>query len=233
MPLKSQNDDRAFNLIPSSPSSSQDDRHSPPFAEEDCLPAIKRRRRFTADETRVLEKEYEINSSPNQQKIQTIANSISTPRKIVTTWFQNRRAKHKRKAKLAKGGYQEDQDFDIEYEQESYKGSCSEEPIDNALYFNELTPQQSLNYRPIMPIIHQNQFMNSHHDTLNYFSGHEPYFFPYHQPFTTDNVSRIMGYQQDQFHHFFTSPQLESTDDNRPLYVNPADIYLETSDKEQ
>lgn len=68
--------------------------------EDSWVPKIKRRRRFSVDETRVLENEFKKNSSPNQEKIQRIANRISTPRKIVTTWFQNRRAKNKRKEKL-------------------------------------------------------------------------------------------------------------------------------------
>lgn len=68
--------------------------------EDSWVPKIKRRRRFSADETRVLENEFKRNSSPNQEKIQRIANKISTPRKIVTTWFQNRRAKNKRREKL-------------------------------------------------------------------------------------------------------------------------------------
>lgn len=72
------------------------------YADDSWVPKIKRRRRFTADETKILEGEYDKNSSPNQDKIQTIADTIKTPRKIVTTWFQNRRAKNKRKEKTRK-----------------------------------------------------------------------------------------------------------------------------------
>lgn len=69
--------------------------------EEDMLvPPIKHRRRFSPEETHILEKEYDRNPNPTQEKIQHIANGIGTPRKIVTTWFQNRRAKNKRKEKL-------------------------------------------------------------------------------------------------------------------------------------
>ncbi|KAI8353217.1 hypothetical protein BD560DRAFT_291241, partial [Blakeslea trispora] len=60
---------------------------------------IKRRRRFSVQETNRLEEEYSLNASPSQQKLQQIANEIGTARKIVTTWFQNRRAKHKRNGK--------------------------------------------------------------------------------------------------------------------------------------
>ncbi|KAI9485878.1 MAG: hypothetical protein EXX96DRAFT_546859 [Benjaminiella poitrasii] len=72
------------------------------YAEETWLPVIKRRRRFTMNETRILEEEYELNSSPNQERIQAIVNRICTPRKIVTTWFQNRRAKNKRRERTSK-----------------------------------------------------------------------------------------------------------------------------------
>lgn len=69
------------------------------YANDSWVPKIKRRRRFSSEETKILEGEYDKNSSPNQDKIQSIADIIDTPRKIVTTWFQNRRAKNKRKEK--------------------------------------------------------------------------------------------------------------------------------------
>lgn len=67
------------------------------------VPPIKHRRRFSAEEARILESEYDKNSSPTQERIQQIASSINTPRKIVTTWFQNRRAKHKRRQRVKRG----------------------------------------------------------------------------------------------------------------------------------
>lgn len=128
----------SLNPMPTSSSSNQKSKHTSfHLLDEESLPAIKRRRRFTAEETKVLEKEYEIDSSPNQQKIQAIANSISTPRKIVTTWFQNRRAKHKRKKKLARGEYQEDCDFDLEYESET----CT---TNNSNQQKEASPEEDL-----------------------------------------------------------------------------------------
>ncbi|KAG1471305.1 hypothetical protein G6F56_002201 [Rhizopus delemar] len=68
--------------------------------EDMWVPPIKQRRRFSPEESHILEREYASNSSPTQEKIQQIANSINTPRKIVTTWFQNRRAKNKRKERI-------------------------------------------------------------------------------------------------------------------------------------
>ncbi|ORE09824.1 hypothetical protein BCV72DRAFT_52868 [Rhizopus microsporus var. microsporus] len=67
------------------------------------VPPIKHRRRFSAEEARILESEYDKNSSPTQERIQQIASSINTPRKIITTWFQNRRAKHKRRQRAKRG----------------------------------------------------------------------------------------------------------------------------------
>ncbi|CEG73457.1 hypothetical protein RMATCC62417_08836 [Rhizopus microsporus] len=67
------------------------------------VPPIKHRRRFSAEEARILESEYDKNSSPTQERIQQIASSINTPRKIITTWFQNRRAKHKRRQRSKRG----------------------------------------------------------------------------------------------------------------------------------
>ncbi|KAI9256951.1 hypothetical protein BY458DRAFT_558256 [Sporodiniella umbellata] len=69
-------------------------------AEENVwITPVKQRRRFSPEESQILEKEYKTNPSPTQEKIQQIATLIDTPRKIVTTWFQNRRAKNKRKEK--------------------------------------------------------------------------------------------------------------------------------------
>lgn len=102
-----------------------DDRSdSPP---ESWVPKIKRRRRFSTEETKILEKEYFKNSSPNQEKIQGIANRISTPRKIVTTWFQNRRAKNKRKERVKEkaikmGDYEDEEEDEEEEEEEEGEG---------------------------------------------------------------------------------------------------------------
>ncbi|KAF7722198.1 beta-adaptin [Apophysomyces ossiformis] len=63
------------------------------------LPEIKPRRRFSTDEANTLENIYEVDSNPLPQTLQDIADQFGTERKVITTWFQNRRAKHKRKAK--------------------------------------------------------------------------------------------------------------------------------------
>lgn len=59
-------------------------------------PEIKTRRRFSANETRYLESEFEKRSNPPSATLQAIANTLGTTRRIITTWFQNHRAKEKR-----------------------------------------------------------------------------------------------------------------------------------------
>ncbi|KAI7905126.1 uncharacterized protein BX663DRAFT_501852 [Cokeromyces recurvatus] len=113
----------------------ESDKDTCEYVEETWLPAIKRRRRFTINETRILEEEYEINSSPNQEKIQAIANRISTPRKIVTTWFQNRRAKNKRRQRIAKK--EEEEDDDDEEEDLSSQNATEEEQAINDIIPND------------------------------------------------------------------------------------------------
>ncbi|KAG2229005.1 hypothetical protein BDF21DRAFT_495268 [Thamnidium elegans] len=133
--------------------------HSP---SESWMPKIKRRRRFSTEETKVLEKEYFKNSSPNQEKIQVIANRISTPRKIVTTWFQNRRAKNKRKERAKEQViklYDDDEeerdetvsetnDLSNEYHLQSVELQSMEENMDMPLYTGALNASPIENYYP-------------------------------------------------------------------------------------
>jgi hypothetical protein len=60
---------------------------------------IKHRRRFSFDELQLLESIFFNNPCPTQDNIQNIAHQLKAPRKNITTWFQNRRAKSKRKEK--------------------------------------------------------------------------------------------------------------------------------------
>jgi hypothetical protein len=59
-------------------------------------PVIKSRRRFSASETRYLRAEFEKHNNPPRATLQLIANTLGTTRRVVTTWFQNHRAKEKR-----------------------------------------------------------------------------------------------------------------------------------------
>ncbi|KAL0082600.1 hypothetical protein J3Q64DRAFT_1700525 [Phycomyces blakesleeanus] len=61
-------------------------------------PKIKNRRRFSATEAALLERRYAEEQSPSQHVLQGLADQMSTPRKTITTWFQNRRAKYKRRS---------------------------------------------------------------------------------------------------------------------------------------
>lgn len=72
------------------------------MTEDIHVPPIKQRRRFSLEEAQFLEMEYKNNPSPTQDKIQQIASKINSPRKVVTTWFQNRRAKNRRRSKTQK-----------------------------------------------------------------------------------------------------------------------------------
>lgn len=60
------------------------------------LPTIKRRRRFSSKEIKLLQNEFAINCSPCADKVEEIADLFSTDKKIITTWFQNKRAKSKK-----------------------------------------------------------------------------------------------------------------------------------------
>lgn len=84
------------------------------------LPTIKRRRRFSSSEIKLLQKEYNINCSPCTEKIEEIADLFHTDKKIITTWFQNKRAKNKKlQAKSPKSvasvdGQEEEEPYEFE-----------------------------------------------------------------------------------------------------------------------
>ncbi|CAO0798314.1 unnamed protein product [Mucor circinelloides] len=84
------------------------------------LPTIKRRRRFSSSEIKLLQKEYNTNCSPCAEKIEEIADLFRTDKKIITTWFQNKRAKNKKlQAKSPKSvasvdGQEEEEQYDFE-----------------------------------------------------------------------------------------------------------------------
>ncbi|CAO3622002.1 unnamed protein product [Cunninghamella echinulata] len=82
-------------------------------------PIIKSRKRFLKEEAEILEKKYAIDVNPSVNEIQELADKIGTTKKIITTWFQNRRAKEKRKEKKKENKYNKK----IEQELNNYKAN--------------------------------------------------------------------------------------------------------------
>ncbi|KAI8970220.1 hypothetical protein BDF20DRAFT_112532 [Mycotypha africana] len=185
-------------------------------SEDAWLPAIKRRRRFTAEETRVLEKEYEKNSSPNQEMIQAIANRISTPRKIVTTWFQNRRAKNKRKEKRV----EEQQDSNYQQCQilERNSGFPSHATMEVPPFYapcNEIMEMQILHNDIDYPnYCAFDSFLSNQHSQVNYIVNNNTYIPPAAtanstQQFSSFASSPVDAYQND--HAFYTTNSYDTT----------------------
>lgn len=115
------------------------------MTEDIHVPPIKQRRRFSLEEAQFLEMEYNNNPSPTQDKIQQIASKINSPRKVVTTWFQNRRAKNRRRSKIQK-------DID-EYYTENYVSSVTTATYDAdalvAAEMNIMAGQEELNLQVV------------------------------------------------------------------------------------
>ncbi|KAI9263171.1 homeobox domain-containing protein [Phascolomyces articulosus] len=136
---------------------------------ESWSPNIKSRWRFSADELRVLEASYQQSSNPRQDMIDQLSYTLKCPKKTVTTWFQNRRAKLKRQRILQerqqqqrqweeKEGFQEHQG--VQLSQQSLQLQHYPPPVvsfqhrwlqeqqgDNAMYYypsvaNMANPQQ-------------------------------------------------------------------------------------------
>ncbi|KAJ8663771.1 hypothetical protein O0I10_000044 [Lichtheimia ornata] len=64
---------------------------------ESWSPEIKSRWRFSAEQHQALEEAYQEQRNPSQGEINWLAEELQSPRKTVVTWFQNRRAKERRR----------------------------------------------------------------------------------------------------------------------------------------
>lgn len=207
-----------------SPSESPPRRHD--YMNESWVPKIKRRRRFSTEETKILEKEYDRNSSPNQEKIQEIANAISTPRKIVTTWFQNRRAKNKRKERAKVGSNSDrslgsrrimyrDGDGDETYRDESVSESNDDYiPVVNIPFAADCydyisgssqTSQYTMQQQSELPS-YANTLTTSPNTTINCYNtrSHPPEIFTTSPPPIVDTNQQYTFLQNNQY---FTLPQ--------------------------
>ncbi|CEP18173.1 hypothetical protein [Parasitella parasitica] len=109
------------------------------------LPTIKRRRRFSRAEIKLLESEYNVSCNPSQQKVEEIAAKFKTSKKIITTWFQNRRAKNKKLHSLSPSIKEEDEDVDeeeeegeMEVEEQDLNDNFTDMSNDNAVLPNDL-----------------------------------------------------------------------------------------------
>lgn len=64
---------------------------------ESWSPEIKSRWRFSTEQQQALEEAYQEQRNPSQGEINWLAEELQSPRKTVVTWFQNRRAKERRR----------------------------------------------------------------------------------------------------------------------------------------
>ncbi|CAO3617668.1 unnamed protein product [Mucor fragilis] len=102
------------------------------------LPTIKRRRRFSSKEIKLLQNEFAINCSPCADKVEEIADLFSTDKKIITTWFQNKRAKSKKLQVNSPGtvssldDYQEQQNQKEDDDEEHYDFDDTSTELSNA-----------------------------------------------------------------------------------------------------
>ncbi|KAI7851642.1 hypothetical protein BDC45DRAFT_607917 [Circinella umbellata] len=85
---------------------------------ESWSPTIKSRWRFSIEELRVLETTYHHSSNPRQEIINQLAYTLQCPKKTVTTWFQNRRAKLKRQRLLEEQKEQQKESLGVSEQQQ-------------------------------------------------------------------------------------------------------------------
>lgn len=198
------------------------------------LPKIKRRRRFSSSEIKVLEAEYKVSCSPSQGKVEEIAHIFSTDKKIITTWFQNRRAKNKklRPSSPLFDNQEEDDDDDDEVNHNDFNDNLTEMFNDNTALSNDIQYYDSdtlniINGNTALTtptfILHQQEHqnilstLNDPHYTdkhlYDYFSNsrHDLYYYTKQE------------YDQDAASSFFTSET--ATSSSMPsLCVNPEEL---------
>ncbi|RCH80172.1 hypothetical protein CU097_001950, partial [Rhizopus azygosporus] len=80
-------------------SGENDDDDDDDEAEDGLIPPIRSRKRFTIEQSRVLEDAYKEHGHPSRDFKEKIAKKFSTSPRRIQIWFQNRRAKDKRDKK--------------------------------------------------------------------------------------------------------------------------------------
>ncbi|KAI8071063.1 hypothetical protein BC940DRAFT_362363 [Gongronella butleri] len=66
-------------------------------------PEIKPRHRFSESEVQLLESSFGMSKTPDTRKVGDFAQLLGTTKKVIATWFQNRRAKEKKAMKNTRG----------------------------------------------------------------------------------------------------------------------------------
>ncbi|KAG2210777.1 hypothetical protein INT46_006847 [Mucor plumbeus] len=197
------------------------------------LPKIKRRRRFSSNEIRLLETEYKVSCNPSQEKVEEIAEIFSTDKKIIITWFQNRRAKNKKlQSSPPLSNNQEEGEDDDEEHHNDLDNSLTEMFTDNTTLSNDIEYYDSDTINVINGdtalmtptfILHQQEHqnilsaLNDPHYTdkhiYDYFSNsrHDLYYYTKQE------------YDQDVTNTFFTS-ETASSSLIPSLNVNPEEL---------
>lgn len=230
------------------------------YDDDPWLPIIKRRRRFTLEEANVLEAEYTNNSNPTHDTLQSLASSMNTSRKIITTWFQNRRAKNKRRAREEEHGYNSDTNstgtttsaavtadtllLPEQKEHDQEEDQAQQQQI-NQLLMQDLAIDHSqyYSYYPISLPQQEQQY--------KYTENGQELLIPHQQTWEYKDHDKPLLLQQELYSNYITnasSSNIVSTNNNYainndllltstactpPLYVNPAELELDYKSKEK
>ncbi|KAI8337141.1 hypothetical protein BC941DRAFT_426805 [Chlamydoabsidia padenii] len=211
-------------------------------------PVIKPRRRFSTDEIRFLEEEYFKDINPSSDYLQMIANKLGTTRRVITTWFQNHRAKGKRTyshkkiiTKDCKSNTPQRKDIkgkmaethicmnstEVEYHPISFPAPCAPDPAPATLNMHN------------DPSHHHNYYPYSHH----YYQQQQHYFddiTPSDDSFTSNQIDGNMSAWNTNVHPQSTITQSDSFWDNwhpsstplqftTPYHNNSEDLYNQLS----
>ena len=163
---------------------------------ESWSPTIKSRWRFSIEELRVLEATYHHSSNPRQEIVNRLAYTLQCPKKTVTTWFQNRRAKLKRQRLLQ----QEKEQKEPLQESEQQPPSFMQQH-----YYSSSHPEIDSHYQEWLL---QEQEQERQHNNETWYTNFNPNISQGEQPLSFIITGGILTSQQQQ--HYNRSDAAES-----------------------
>jgi len=191
---------------------------------------VKRRRRLSPDETRILAEIFEQTQKPNAALRSRLAQQLDMSSRAVQIWFQNRRAKLKRDASEAQNSYIFDRNrrLSLHLDNNYYMPPDGMDGVARRASYSVGYPQMNQNYQPMMN--GSNQYaptgqMNQYSQNNGYPATNSLPAQPNNMTYQNQNV--YMGQQQvvqpiqeQQIQQSIPNEQIMVNNTNNPNYNN-------------
>ncbi|ORX60995.1 homeobox-domain-containing protein [Piromyces finnis] len=188
---------------------------------------VKRRRRLSPDETRILAEIFEQTQKPNAALRSRLAQQLDMSSRAVQIWFQNRRAKLKRDASEAQNSYIFDRNRRLSlhlYDRDNnYYMPDGMDGVPRRASYSVGYPQVNQNYQPMMN--GQNQYTTTTTGQMNQYSQNNGYatgnsLQPQTNNMTYQNQNVYMGQQQVTHVQPIQERQIQQSIPNEQIMVN-------------